>query len=787
MIMHLGLLFGSVQLQAQETEPTFESTLDPQKIAAERLPQIQNEIARLSTTYLDPMIRENQNRFIVRLNEGRLKYIEQDYRAATEILLDIVETYKGNRKSPMYEDALFYLSDALFHIGHIRSAQRFFNEILHNHRAQFHPCSLGRLIEISLILNQPEKAQKYQTQALNLITQVEDPHLIYLLGKYSYRLQQHQKADTLFAKVNRSSSVYPQALYYRAINQFRLGEYETGIRFLQLVINLDLKQLKINRAEEEKIEKLNTIVQCTFRSQQEQIADERGWNLVIEQSRLSLARIYYELDQLDRSLEAYLKIDRNASTFKEAIKESVWVAIKQKDFKQALQRLEIQLIEQPNILDDPPTRILKARLLSIQGRFNDARSLFKELRERFDFLKSRTLAPILRKAKGQLSSYFQKILEGGQTALNLEALIPKDALAFTSGELSNRVARSLFVEIDALDQDIKGANQDIKRLYWVLESPNQSEMFPQIHKGLLKSIGLQSQLVAAQEYLNRQGLKSQKGASHASTQHRSKLAKIFYTIPQSEAQIVEREFQVEQRLIQQDLKTYRFQLIIQSLRSQLVALEYYINDHRVDQFKDVNPQKKRSTQRQVKQELILNEDLHKKATALSETINRLQLKVGLHDQAYQIENQHRIQYKQALEQESNWLASRNAFPLSSLSKLQSQHELIEDFQTRSKRLIQKHSLDLLKQVQTEETKIKTYTKRLNRLNRQANRLGGRLVADTFYQVLKTINSYVLEIDAGLLDVFWSQKSKQSSRLQDQRDLRRSHLEIFNRDLVDVPR
>jgi hypothetical protein len=49
-----------------------------------------------------------------------------------------------------------------------------------------------------------------------------------------------------------------------------------------------------------------------------------------------------------------------------------------------------------------------------------------------------------------------------------------------------------------------------------------------------------------------------------------------------------------------------------------------------------------------------------------------------------------------------------------------------------------------------------------------------------------IDAYLLESDAGLLDVTWSQKAQRSELLGEEHKKRRVHLKVMRRDLADAP-
>jgi len=133
-----------------------------EEISADEIPRIIGEINQLTQRYLDPEIRKRENRFIVKLNEGRLHYFKEDYRSSAMTLLELVETYEGeDKKSPIYKDALFYLADSLYHIGNFRTALKFFEEVLTLGEPKMRPCALGRLLETSLKTNTLGKGMKY--------------------------------------------------------------------------------------------------------------------------------------------------------------------------------------------------------------------------------------------------------------------------------------------------------------------------------------------------------------------------------------------------------------------------------------------------------------------------------------------------------------------------------------------------------------------------------------------------------------------------------------------------
>lgn len=772
-------------------------------LSLEALPKIGEQVERLTRTYLDPALQSRANRFTLKLTEGRIKYLSEDYRTATQILLEILDTYQA-KGDPLYREALFYLADSLYHIGNLKSSAERFRELLTLGRSKTRVCALGRLVELSVTLGRPELAARYQEEALREVMLSPDPHILYQLGKYSFEQGRLDEAQRLWIEVSDSSSVYPQAQYFIAVASLKRGDLDDALKRFQALTKLQTSELKAaqalrldeQRSLGERRDQLADLirsqdpsaVRCVFRSQQEQRSDVKGWDQVIAEASLAVARIYYEKQQYDEATSAYLEVPRGSMSFREAIEESVWVAIRQGLYKQALQRLDIQLIDEPDMLNNPNTRLLQGRLMSTLGRFEDARSLFQEIRHRFELLKGRDIAPIMREARGQLPQHFQRLIERGDQALNLEALIPKAARSFITRELSSSAARSMFVELFALKRDLSIAEEDIKLLKWVLDAPNRAELFPQIHEGLLRSLGLRSQLFTLQRLLN-----ERRAAQLSSPEHRALKEQVeraydgLKGVPVSALDFKELEHQVERQLLSSDLTLSKIKLTLANFDSQLSALRVYLKDLRGDEVgKVLTGREREALIEQVSKEEQRTARLKELAQQTRDQLRKTQLRIGLYDEAFQLDEALRSALFEALNKESEWLVTHRHLDSNTLAKITRLHKVILDFQKRSIALVDESCADLKAQLLVEEQRVSHQRQRLERLTKRAQRLAGQIAALAFYKVLDVINAYLLESDAGLLDVTWSQKAQRSELLTEERKRRRIHLKVLQRDLVDAP-
>ncbi len=479
--------------------------------------------------------------------------------------------------------------------------------------------------------------------------------------------------------------------------------------------------------------------------------------------------------------------------FKEAIEESVWLAIKEKNFNDALQKLDIQIVSEPTLLNQPEVRILQGRLLSILQRYTDAESLFEEINEKISILKERFISPILLKAKGQLSSYFQQRLKEGNLTLNLEALLPKELRSFAKNKLSNSTARSLFVELAALEKDIDDSLKDIKLLEWALNASNQAERFPLVQNGLLKSLEIKSQLLDLhiqnnQRFVGQYGnlKEEQRQKANQLLEARQKLQPIFAKLPKVAVQFSEEENKVEKGYLIQELQSYRLKLELQNIEAQFQALDQYLKDPKAQEMgKVLNLRERNSVLEQIQKELPELEKMKQKIQSVIDTTEKSILTVGLYDEGFLLDQKTRNQLQSLLIEESQLYIENGLMNRSELSSYTFIYQQLESFEKQAQSMILQNTTQLKKELEVEKAKVKIQQQKLSSLQQQANLLAGQIVSQAFYTVLSQIDELIMENNAALLDVYWSKKSNISRDLEKEQGYRRNHIDVLKNDMVDT--
>jgi hypothetical protein len=480
--------------------------------------------------------------------------------------------------------------------------------------------------------------------------------------------------------------------------------------------------------------------------------------------------------------------------FKEAIEESVWLAIKNKKYDLALQRLDILLISDPNLLGQPQTRILQGRLMSISNRYSDAESLFEEINEKVLILKERYISPILIQAKGQLAGFFQQKLKDGNITLNLEALLPKELREFAKSKLSNNTARSLFVELATLQKDLDESQKDIRLLEWALSGTNQAERFPLVHEGLLKTLELRSQLIDLHVQNNQRLAKqlpttlseAQQNKIKALIAERERLITIYQRLPKTAFTFREQESSIEKAYLIQELQSYRLKLELQNLEAQFNALDQYLKDPKAQEMgKSLKLREKTSVLEQIKKELPEVQKMKEQVQSLIDQSEKSILRVGLSDEAYAKDDQIRKDLQKVLVDEMQFYVEQKLCTANDLSQYLFIDQKATRFENQAKTMILQNTLDLKNELEKEKNSVRIQQQKLSVLQQQANQLAGQIVSQAFYLVLEQIDELILENDAALLDVFWSKKNNVSKDLEKEQGYRRAHIDILNHDMVDT--
>jgi tetratricopeptide (TPR) repeat protein len=280
-----------------------------EKALAERLAQyavkvdrLKAEIQELEANYAREIDERDRLMLRKRFVEGREFFYElHDYRGAVEVFYGIVNHPLAGTL-PNLNEAMFYLAEALFHVKSYSEAKAQYEKILQKGPSDFYPMSLMRLIEIAVVQRNYGEAERLYATLLTQFKEGEDGSLgRYIIGKSYYLRGDPAKALEILDSVPENGSYYATAQYYAAVLMVKQGNYREAVNRLRQL----KKTLKGDVANKDELYSL---------------------------TNLSLARIYYELNDFPQAMAHYTAVPENAPGCSDALYESIWVYITRNDY-----------------------------------------------------------------------------------------------------------------------------------------------------------------------------------------------------------------------------------------------------------------------------------------------------------------------------------------------------------------------------------------------------------------------------------------------------------------------
>ncbi|MFN3200107.1 MAG: tetratricopeptide repeat protein [Bradymonadia bacterium] len=733
----------------------------PEDDVRKDLSQITGILSGLEQQYLAPELLERNYQITSRLSEGQLYYLSGDYVRAAMILLDLVEDPRV-RTHPAWRDALVYLADALYQIRNYNAASRFYEMLITAGTAEQQQKGVGRLLEIALISEDDEAARQLLERADNLLKAEPDPVLLYAVGKYHHQRGELDKAQSYFDRVPDSHSDAPRARYYQAVLLVEAGRLEEARAAFEAVATRVEKAGQAGRG-----------------------APTRQAREIRDLSLLAIARVNYELGLFAEAVEAYTRVPRDSSYFEDALYESVWISVKQNRYEEALRRLEILLISQPDVLERPDTRLLQGKLLMMLERYTDASLAFQEVLFEFGPIQAQ-MRSLAESQRGRLERYFHDLIGEELADFELSSILPPGAEAFAGSEVEADTALELVGELGAEKRSIDEARRIIERLETALNADNRVEIFPKLHEGWLKAAEILSWTVKLRLKLNETAERKLSNPNDSQytrlKAERQKWAKAFSEVPTSAVQIQARDARIDDEIAAVDAEAFKVGIQIRGLEAQLVAMERYVAESRDD---EQLVRKRQELLGRISIELNEMKTLKDELEKLKAKISDDRLQIGTNDEATVYDERIRKRLVEALDREAAWLA-RNGAPISGeiTRQLSESERRARAFLSQAGALVDDKVADLKRQLVRERARVEQYDGELLAYQGETESLSGRIAARSFNMVLERVDSVVLEADVGLIDVAWKQKKDQSDRITRQLERQNSELQALDRDFRD---
>jgi tetratricopeptide (TPR) repeat protein len=710
-----------------------------------------------------------------RLVKAEIAFSLGDYDAAALVLFEL-----ATQPGPDQEPATYYLGESLYQKGDKGAARTYFAQVVaaKNTASRYYQPSLQRLVEISIAQNDFSDVDQA------VATLDRGPEGIYVRGKLSFAQGKLDDALTYFNDVPKGSQLELQALYY--------------------VGTASVAKKDLARATE---------VFTDLVGRKPKSASERR---IVEVSQLALGRLYYERDQLSKSIDSYLLVDRRSDLFPDALYEISWVYVKAKQYDKALRALELLALSEPQSTRTPTVRILEGNLhirraqmvrgAEITGAmletdhdtpstdYDKASQVFTETHDMF-LPSYQTLAAMI-DSDANAEQYLLQIAGRESHVFQAMAPLPEAAAQYLRDE--PQVQRAVAVEADLgeIQANIAEAEATIARLEGVLAAADRTTVYPALASRRSRIGQIQDDLIAVRNDLADQqlGLVASSGELAQVSGARKGLAQPYATTPKAEQIYIAK---VDEANVGYDAiaeTTAEIGSAIGSSQAMAVALRKYANDPVVEGTTPVAADQKATINDTLASAATEAEAIENELATIKREITLGRDLAGVGDEGVAKSRKMRRELKAAQDAEHRVLAgsanaSRDAGKSRSLIALGDRAARIADQLDQIEKEIDKRVDQGLEQAKVtiaqERTNIAGYKTELAEYEAEVRSLGGTVLGASFRDVKAKFYDIIIRTDVGNVDVAWSQKEDADDDLKRLNLSRQRELKQLKDEFKDI--
>ncbi len=205
-----------------------------------------------------------------------------------------------------------YLGKSLYDLGMLQSAQFYFMEVVRKGPSNpYFKYALPWLVKISTTTgNDYELLRVVKQISPDAFPREARNQIYYLLGRKNYEEDKLSEASGFFQQVSEKSDLYMRARFFDGVISAERDKFKTAAQAFS-----DVVQAKPAVATEEEAA---------------QLEDMRDLAL------MNIARIYYQLERFDTSIEHYKMVDRNSTYWAQSLFERAWATFIAQELNQTL-------------------------------------------------------------------------------------------------------------------------------------------------------------------------------------------------------------------------------------------------------------------------------------------------------------------------------------------------------------------------------------------------------------------------------------------------------------------
>ena len=790
-LLALAVVSGSLSVPVgAEAAPSRRRKRDQAKLGdlVQRLRELEQSVVKAEREAAKDVV-ATEAQLAKRLVAGQLQLAEGDYEHAAITFLDLVENHEN---TPAGTQAVYFLGDALTKLDMERWAAELFSRNLSDRRPdarRFHQLSVARLFDLAIPRREPGFARRpglsatpevrARLQSVGVDVDVAPPEGI-IAKDDAERLIQWAES---FPRSDRQ----PELRYSYGRYLFLTQRFDKAVAELESLSPLDVPisrggpnaKWRVRAAyvaaasaagagnHEDAVVRFGNIVKANPGNPRDRQIKELSW--------LAIGRIHHDTGESDQAIAAYRQIGRDSPFFPEAMYETAWTLLRNKQYEQAIQALDLLLIYDPDSPISAEIKQLRGKIKIQQRDYAGAEEEFLTLRREFDRLGKRMARKL--DTQSDARAYFAAVIGEDLENFSLSSLLPVQALPVARGLDSAVHAESLTREVGMLQRELAETRDLLARMEEAVQAREKARLFNDLGAHAASLDNVDREMLEVREALVERLASKLKGSSLDRMEAKRRMLRKRVDEPLGTRGPVYRKMIARlERLAEQ---AHKLDLFIGEMRAQLVAAENYYEQTRKDQKVDRQGFLKQAAE--LRNEIA---ELETASLALRDEISRARAAVRYQDPLLVAQQQANRAYRRHLQQMWGALlkASNDPDAATVMKRVESMQVRVDNTRGALERSAAKRLEDAVTILVEERANLDRYLEELTATTGDTKATVAMVMEAAYGDVVGEIANLTMRSEVGLLDVAWAMKEAETDevgrleRVRD-RDLRELDLAI----------
>jgi tetratricopeptide (TPR) repeat protein len=726
-----------------------------------------------------------------RVTWGEILYLTKDYQRASLLLFGAVEP-RSTDKSPVeqrpdYANAVYYLADSLFLLGNTAAAKGYFEKLLSLQNHGHHEQAILRLMEIGAAENRFHEVDQFFEAYLRVAKSDVPGQVRYLRGKSLFFAKKDDAALAELTKVPANDAYALRARYFMGAVAVRKGDFDAAlVRFNEVAFAKPIAK-----------------------------SDRQ----VKEMAHLARGRLYYELDRLSESINAYQEINYDSTLLTTMLYEVTWTYVrrgqialrgKRDDNKTDLERRDLAKVEYEKAIRQlqdlralEPESDRAAEIDILAGNLRLQRNEFEKAEQTFARIlevhqdADRQLAALMadRSTKDRLLHDILAMSSGG---LTVDSKLPP--LAARRIAINEEVSKALavFKGIERSRDEVESTAKLLASLEQQLspENPNRAELFKPLQSGVARSSSLENLLVGAQaravrieRSMARPSPDAQRALAEIESRRKALDAQIA-TLPKTVDEVGARKKRFADRLQALDRLLHTVELDAAQRRAELVALDFMVWRDPAQRDNQLRTELRKN---QLRKERVELDAIQATAARMRERIEALKREIATMGGRGSSEDALRQAYARTFEEERALLgtvrdpamAAQTARLDRVVAKVEALYRRNGAFRDRLDQLVEARLEGARALLAAEKQAISSYLSVLGTIDQHATAVRDRATEVALEKVRRDVSRVVLRADVGVVDTSFARKQAETEKIGQLQRARAAELTDLTQAYADL--